>query len=108
MNKVYTKPSVARRIEAFWYEWWLPIMFMLPLLVMLGLFIYGMFHPPAYLRAPVESCKSVYTGQQKTEQWISYQCAAYDDKMNCVVNMPVVNETTYQEVNNQCNWNEWR
>lgn len=58
--------------------------------------------------SPLEACVSTYTGQQKTEEYITYQCVSYDVKMNCIVNAPFVNYVTYKEVNVQCNWNEWR
>lgn len=108
MNKVYTKPSVAQHVKSFWSEWWVPSLLMILLLGIIGAFAYSAMHPSPYLRAPVEACKSVYTGQQKTEGYYTYQCAAYDNKMNCTVQIPIYNEVTYHEVNNQCNWNEWR
>lgn len=61
-----------------------------------------------YLKAPVEACVQTLTGNTKTEEWISYQCAAYDGKDNCTVQVPVTNQTTYQEVRNQCDWKVWR
>lgn len=108
MNKLYTKPSVAQRVGAFWSEYWIPVCLVALTGAFCGVWMYSALNPPPYLRAPVESCKSTYTGQQKTEEFITYTCAAYDKNMVCTVQIPVTNQVTYREVNNQCNWNEWR
>ena len=106
--KIATKPTFIQRAVVFWSDWWFPIVLTTAMTFVVGMFIYGTMHPSPYLRAPVESCKSVYTGQQKTEGYYTYVCAAYNAQGVCTVNVPVYNEYTYREVNNQCNWNEWR
>lgn len=106
--KITTKPTLWDRVLIVFFDYWAPAVVALVVLTVVGTFIYHVRHPSLYMKAPVESCRSTYTGQQKTEGYYTYQCAAYDGKGNCTVQMPIYNEYTYREVNNQCSWNEWR
>lgn len=108
MNKLATKPTLRQRVKVFVDKHFMIIMMAALITSLVVLEILSFRSARQHLKAPVEACKSIYTGQQKTEQWYTYQCAAYNQQGVCTVNMPVYNEYTYQEVNNQCNWNEWR
>ena len=108
--KMPTKPTMFRRVRLFLSEWDYAVMLAAP--VVLGGLIAGYIiytdEPVQYLQAPVGSCKRTYTGQQKAEGYYTYICGSYDKNMACTAQLPVYNEYTYQEVNNQCNWNEWQ
>lgn len=104
--KVPTKPTLTQRALAFFDDYWGAIILGIAVVIaVLGVVFY---EPPAYIRAPLEHCAQSYTGRQRVQEMVHYQCAAYDSKMNCTVNMPVYTQSTQQEVNVLCNWNEWR
>lgn len=50
------------------------------------------------ISVPVEACQRAYTG--RTDTMVTYQCASYDSKGQCNVNMPVF--TTTREVRYDC------
>ena len=107
MNKLATKPTFTARAFAWLDDNWMYLA-CFAFAVFIILFIASR-EPAPYLKAPVSACRSTYTGQQRTEDVVHYQCAAFDAKTGaCTVQMPVYTQVTYHEVNNLCNWNEWR
>lgn len=105
--KVPTKPTLMQRFWSFFDDYWAILIVVVAIVIAVSSAV--VFHKPAeYIRAPLKYCMQTHTGRQNVVDVVHYQCAAYDSKMNCTVNMPVYTQYTQQEVNVLCNWNEWR
>ncbi len=78
-------------------------------LFMVSCTVAWVFHkPPVTRTVPESSCHDTATGRTQEEHYTTFQCAGFDDKGNCTVQIPIDNTITRQEVSAVCSYTEWR
>lgn len=75
--------------------------------LLLCLLLTSCTHKSDWIAAPASSCHSQYTGRSKTVDDPYQTCAAYDDKMNCVVWQTSYSSHTEREVQTDCSFTSW-
>jgi hypothetical protein len=90
-----------------WFvDWWLPILIAVTVTVLVYVAITS--EPVKYIQAPIESCRSVYTGKTYEEQIPVYSCASYNKDGVCTMPITTYVPQTRKEVSVTCAFLQWQ